>query len=616
MEKITLKPLAKELLYKADEVNTHVDVISYSGTNAQERGLGSLYLVGHVKYGEEEDMGYVLSLISSLAKREYYSEAAVKSQNPRQAFEQTLKKLNEVLEDFFKNQDFALNLGLASVAGEQIYISKLGKFKVSLAREGQYIDVLNNINLFQKSAENEQQFSNVISGSLQPGDKFFAYYPARCLTSREKTLQGTLIKENQEQFSEKIGELATTANAFSCCGVHIAIEQIKEIPLETVPQPRIMTASAPATAPMPAMPPVVSTETTPKPVQPVASEKTKVIAAELSVSNKSNMLSGIRTAAAKLPRMNRLPIKSKFRGFVVIALLVLVPIVTIAIVRAGGDSSEAKAAYKFAVDNLQLAQEKLAKNDIREARALLYDALGHVGTLDSKNVNTVRTNLNESLDSLDRVIKVTPTQLGTLPQDTITAIGEQDILRFAGKLPSVWYNHSELLTITDQAGKTTTITLKDPASATDAALYQDNLYVLSGNNIYKYTGALKGSTTRTNWGTITAQSAASLAVDGNIYVLDGQGKITTYFKGEQKGGFDTNIPMAADNRLYTNDSKTIWLASVSEKHVYLFDKESGALQSSYRIDFAGDLRDIAVDDSGTIFILGKDNNLWAIPPQS
>src|SRR3989338_5247316 len=98
MEKITLKPVVKELLYKTDEVNTHIDVLSHNGATSQEKNLGSLCLIGHAKYDEHEDLSYVISLISSLAKREYYSDSSIKGQNPRQSFEHTLKKLNEVLE--------------------------------------------------------------------------------------------------------------------------------------------------------------------------------------------------------------------------------------------------------------------------------------------------------------------------------------------------------------------------------------------------------------------------------------------------------------------------------------------------------------------------------------
>src|SRR3989344_1756801 len=91
MEKITLKPVAQELLYRSGEPNTYFDVLSYEGSNNQERGLGSLYLVGYVKY-EQEDLGYIVSLLSSIARREYYSDEAIRGQDSRQSFENTLKK--------------------------------------------------------------------------------------------------------------------------------------------------------------------------------------------------------------------------------------------------------------------------------------------------------------------------------------------------------------------------------------------------------------------------------------------------------------------------------------------------------------------------------------------
>ena len=166
VQKITLKPIAKELLHRVDDPSTHYDVFSYSGTTTQEKQLGNLYVVGLAKY-DDEDLGYVVSLIGSLARREYYGEQTQKQREPRIAFEQTLKKLNEVLDDFFANKQLELNIGVLAVAGQSVCISKLGKFKVALARSGEYIDVLNNLILFQKSTEGERKFSNVISGDIQ-----------------------------------------------------------------------------------------------------------------------------------------------------------------------------------------------------------------------------------------------------------------------------------------------------------------------------------------------------------------------------------------------------------------------------------------------------------------
>ena len=67
MEKIILKPVAKEFLHKDSEPGVAFDAFSYRGGTNQEKKLGALSLVGHIKYGEE-DMSYLISLVSSLAK--------------------------------------------------------------------------------------------------------------------------------------------------------------------------------------------------------------------------------------------------------------------------------------------------------------------------------------------------------------------------------------------------------------------------------------------------------------------------------------------------------------------------------------------------------------------
>src|SRR3990167_8919668 len=143
MEKVFLKPTSQEMLFKANEPGVYFDSFEYGPHDNKNKHLGHLYVIGHLKFGEE-NMDYVLNLISSLAKREYYSENGSAPEDPKKAFELALKKLNEVLNDFFKNKELKINLGLLAIAGEKIYISKLGKFKVLLARSDEMIDILNN----------------------------------------------------------------------------------------------------------------------------------------------------------------------------------------------------------------------------------------------------------------------------------------------------------------------------------------------------------------------------------------------------------------------------------------------------------------------------------------
>ncbi len=606
MEKITLKPVAKELLYKTDEVNTHVDVLSYQGISTQERALGSLYVVGQVKYGEE-DLGYVLSLVSSLARREFYSEPSLKSQEPKKAFEGTLRKLNEVLEDFFKNKNLALNIGLAVISGEQIYISKLGKFKVGLARNGEFIDVLNNVALFHKSEEHEEQFSNIISGRLQTGDKIFAYFPSRPITSREKSLQTVLVRDTQDQFDQKLADLASTAENFTCCGVHIAIEQIKEIPLASLAAAKRDDAppvSVSSESEMPAQQPQSSLQQTPS--------KPRVVAAEMAVARKATPLSKMAGAAGQFRNFSRLSPHMKFRGFIIAAVLVLVPIITLAIFRGHGDTGGTKEAYKNASENLKLAQSRLAQNDPKEARRFLALGLAQISTFQSKDIDVLKQQMASSLDSVDHVSSVSPQEVGSLTPEQITAINGQNILSYENNTPSIWYNDSELFTA---QGKT--YTLKDPASAQSSSLYEGNLYTLSANHIYKYGDVINGGTKRSDWGTnADTDDMTSIAVDGNLFALTTTGKISMYFKGKKEQEFDPGLTLSQGAQLYTaKDLPILYLANPTAHRLYVLDKTSGSLTATYKLDAIAEIKDIAVTSDGNVWLLGADNKIWSIAVQ-
>lgn len=615
MEKITLKPTVKELLYKTDEVNTHFDVLSYSGNTSAERALGSIFVIGHASF-EEEDLGYVVSLISSLARREYYSDQSLKDREPKKAFEQTLKKLNEVLEDFFKNKTLALSVGLAAIAGDQLYISKLGKFKIGLARNGEYVDVLNNVALFQKSDEDEEQFSNIISGKLQSGDKVFAYYPARSITSREKSLQSVLLKEDQEQFGERIAQLAAANPTFSCCAVHIALEQIKEIPLQTVPvSTYVPSATLASVSSAEVSGRTADSELSSGNTQPSPASPPRVIAAELSVSSKSNVFSKIGTAAANLRSMDRLPARKKFRTFVIVALIVIIPVMLFAFLGTRGDSTQIKTALKNATESLKLAQTKIAENNQKDARALLLNGLEITRPYDSENILKLRNELQASLDTLDKVSSAKAIEVGTVRAELHEDLQSSTrILSMTPETVLVWFNGAERLSIYDEAGKKlTSYTLKDPATASDATLYSGNLYTLAGNHIYKYADAINGGTKRTEWGSDDASGTLiSIAIDGNLYALSKDGKVITYFRGEKKGEVTLAIPVVDGMKLYAPSEKIWYIMDAPSKYLYAINPTNGALTATYKIDNVGNIKDITIGQDGDALILSADLKIWKL----
>src|SRR3990167_4195074 len=116
MEKIFLKPTQTEILINGPQKEGHLDIYSYDyNADENKRVLGSLYLIGNVNQPEESteettndapDIAYMVNLVASLAKREYYSKPSL---TPKEAFAGTLKKINEIVDEFFKNRGVKIN---------------------------------------------------------------------------------------------------------------------------------------------------------------------------------------------------------------------------------------------------------------------------------------------------------------------------------------------------------------------------------------------------------------------------------------------------------------------------------------------------------------------------
>src|SRR3989344_9528299 len=242
MEKVFINPVAKEILIKGNAKEGPVDLFSYDN-NTNSQALGNLFVIGNIQgrtieNSDDIDVGYVLNLVASLAKREYYINPDA---SPKDAFSGALKKINGVVEEFFKNKDTRINIGIFTIAGDQIHISKLGKFKILLAREGKNIDILNNIQLFDKESTQEKEFSNIISGKVVEGDRILAFYPTRTTTAREKYIKENFLKSSQDKFTAQLIALKETKPEFACAALHIDIQKSTETLVtgkQAQPQPK------------------------------------------------------------------------------------------------------------------------------------------------------------------------------------------------------------------------------------------------------------------------------------------------------------------------------------------------------------------------------------------
>lgn len=558
MEKIYLKPTAQEISLKGGTVDGYTDAFAYAPDTAGSRALGHLFVVGNVSH-ETDDMAYVVNLISALAKREYYAKP---STTPREAFTATLKKINEVVEEFFKNKGLSINIGVFAIAGEQMLISKLGKFKVLLARNDRTVDVLNNIELFSKEHVQEKQFSNIISGQVSADDRIFAFYPTRATATRERLLKDSLLKLSSDSFIEKLNAIKAEKASFGCGGLHIALAQIKETavapkiqPEELAAQETVVARPASAsrttkraaalavstpqpkpvlpTSPTPAEPPApVSVPDSPSPAE--YDEMPRIIASEFALGKKHNPL---LTFIHRM-RINNLHIKYK----ALLAGLLTLTIVGGAFVAksifwVSPETKTVNAAVSNAENALQLARAKLAQNDRTSARAILVASLETLTGLTADKVADVRTQLTGALDTVDQAQTVVPTLIYAIPADQgqasmIAAIkgttyayvadaqGKGHVLAIAQSgnstidpasqdfKPNAMFSTDESFALIDtnsghigipKNNRLAVSSVTVPANIGAFSLYADNLYFLTDTTIQKIADASKGGSQATAW---------------------------------------------------------------------------------------------------------------------
>lgn len=599
MEKVFLKPTYSEIEIKGSLKDGHTDVFSYDYYDDEEkRKLGGLYIIGNVKQdngsdpdtegqGNSPDIAYITNLVASLAKREYYSRPDV---SPREAFSATLKKVNDVVEEFFKNKALKVNIGIFAVAGEQILISKLGKFKIILGRDSRVVDILNNIDLFSKDPAEDKEFSGIVSGKVMPGDKLFAFYPNRMITSREKTIRANLLKFDNEQFLNGLNSLKESKHDFECGALYLSLDNHKE-PADIK---RVKTAVAENVAPAIKLqktePGKIDQPLDPEPNQEPAEEVPRIISSEFSLGRKSSPFATPIKIMKNLYLGSKIPsginFKRKLISFFVLAGILIVGVILIkTFVIIDPEKRQLNTVISQAHSNVKLAKTKISQNDFIGARQLLVDSLLNVQTTNIKNekVDKTKTEIYEVLDSIDKATEISPTSLETMPAEITKKIALLDAYKGAG-------NSFEL--------------------------YENNLYVLASDTISKISDIdQSGKKEPTQWlksGNLPEQ-ATTITVDGKVYVMNKTGVLYTYYKGEKVSDANTMIVSTDDSVLMTSkNSDKLYLADKKLARIYEIDKNSGSLVRTLKIDSPESLTGAYLYGDTSIMVTTSDGRIWEV----
>lgn len=143
------------------------DSFVYEPENAEESLLGSLCMAGELGRVLPQNTHF-LDVLSSSLKDAYYKKAG---------FEEALKEANNFLEKETKKGNVGwlgnLNFAVVNVNNSILNFTKVGNIKILLVRDGEILDISQNLELQDTEPYPLKVFSNTASGKLSSEDKIF-----------------------------------------------------------------------------------------------------------------------------------------------------------------------------------------------------------------------------------------------------------------------------------------------------------------------------------------------------------------------------------------------------------------------------------------------------------
>lgn len=659
MERLTLTPQSREIIVNNGSLEGAVDLFSYGPEPEQAlRPLGSLYVVGH-RDTDSSNVSYMVSLIAAMARREYYARPG---EEPREAFTRALRKINEVVDEFFKSSGVNLSVGVFAIAGGTILVSKLDKFKLLLAREGQVIDILNNVVLFSKEHVQKRQFSSIISGSVQPGDRILAYYPSKGMTTRERHIKTCLVKMGPAVFSQKLTDIGQEHPSFAAALLYVDMVQLSESAERAPWQPRELAAPAQVDAQLAWKPRQHSVAATVAPAQQPEAEQEipHIIPTEFSLGTRRSSMGRLLGRV----RFVRLDGRGKAVFLAACAVIVIGGVLAAkSVFYTSPEGQKTRQLIQGINTDVQLAKSKIAENRAGEARQLLVRALSTLtgaGLGDDKDARALTASIVSAMDSLDnaqdaslsltaqldpqtdRLVVATWSSVSqslwavtAAPDETISLIRITDgladsraalngiqpsaVLPFKSGLPAGQAGAlvldaaaRKIVRILNDAAKSYTIPTQE--TILSASSYESNIYVLTDKSILKVSDLDTAKPVTKQWllkAADLASGAARLYVDGTIYTLGRDGMLTTYYKGKRSAQVQVPLdPSGAWELAAGPQEGQLAVMNTDTKRIYIIAIKDGSLVRTLKLDVQQPLLQMLGGPNDSVLFITKDNKVW------
>ncbi len=371
-----------------------------------------------------------------------------------------------------------------------------------------------------------------------------------------------------------------------------------------------------------------------------------------------------------------LPITSKI--FSITSIVFAIAFLTSIGLQAGNKNNQEQSGFVAqqlikATEDEKSAADALIYSDFEKAKKLLFEAQEIINSSDVKNSESSETKteteelskkINSHFDKIDKTIRLDDPLLvvdipGNIETNRILGIDDSlytyspktnaiyKIEESTKKLSTLFDNSTDLdffnksnsnsaknslifITDSNQAAEFNISTKemdkvdialsKTDQEITDLVLYNDRLYILDSKNnqIYKHTRTISGYSKGLTWvkeDQFDLSNAISIAIDGEIYILNKDGGVIKFLNGYFKDFTlqQPTKPATSPSKLFTLvDYKFLYILDPQNHRLLVFDKQSGEFINQYISDKFTDMKDIYVDEVNKKIFLLCGNEIYGI----
>lgn len=183
-----------------------------------------------------------------------------------------------------------------------------------------------------------------------------------------------------------------------------------------------------------------------------------------------------------------------------------------------------------------------------------------------------------------------------------------------------WYANDSIVKLNTDSEEIFDLPLKKSpdSNIVDMSTYNQRTYMLDNktSQIYRYEKGDNGFSTFTKWlnKTIDLSKAVSMDIDGNIFVLNNDGKIKKFLKGDEQNFIQDSVepPLESANKIIVSkDNNFIYILDSSNSRIIEFEK-NGKFVKQHESKNIGTINDFDLDENNSALYILIDNKIFSI----